>query len=175
MVGYLHDLSPVKLSINNNPYFDLKFQTSHRVFRAICFSSEKHDRFKRKYESSSPVKLSRFQIKVNQRTNQKEIHINKISHLIEPNEDKVTFDFAHLAEAESEDAPFMTVDGIKNCNVDKAKLVTTFGRVTFRGSPEIVLAKGKSLKKQEALLTGNSGTVRIVLWDAKPGWKCLDP
>lgn len=55
MVGYLHNLSPIKTSQNKNQYFSLNFQTNSQVYRAVCFSPEKHSVLKRKLESSSPV------------------------------------------------------------------------------------------------------------------------
>jgi len=63
IVGYLHDLSNIKTSKYNNQYFDLKIQTSTNIYWTVCFSPEKHPTFKRKYESSSPIKLTKFQLK----------------------------------------------------------------------------------------------------------------
>ena len=61
-LGYVHQLLPVKISANKNAYFDLKFQTQDQGLRAVCFCPEKHghDKFKRKRESSSPLKISKF-------------------------------------------------------------------------------------------------------------------
>ena len=59
MVGYLHNLSPIKTSKNE--------KTNSRVYRAVCFSPEKHSVLKRKFESSSPVKINKFQLKKNRR------------------------------------------------------------------------------------------------------------
>ena len=39
------------------------------------------------------------------------------------------------------------------------------GRVTLQGSVQTVMSKGKALCKQEAILTDNSGTIRLVLWE----------
>lgn len=44
-------------------------------------------------------------------------------------------------------------------------LVNIAGRVTLNGPTETVKVKGKTLKKQEALFTDNTGSVRLVLWE----------
>ena len=82
MIAYLHNLSPIKKSQKNNMYFDMTLQTKNGTYRSVCFSPEKHSGFSSKYESSSPVKISRFQRKRNQSSNQDEIHINKQTFII---------------------------------------------------------------------------------------------
>ena len=36
VIGYIHQLSPVKQSQNNNAYFDMKMQTEDRTVRTVC-------------------------------------------------------------------------------------------------------------------------------------------
>lgn len=43
--------------------------------------------------------------------------------------------------------------------------VSVSGRVTFQQKEETVMTKGKTLKKQEALITDNSSSIRLVLWE----------
>ena len=42
-------------------------------------------------------------------------------------------------------------------------LVHIAGRVLFNGTPETVDVRGKTLTKQEAMFTDNSGSLRLVL------------
>ena len=42
------------------------------------------------------------------------------------------------------------------------KQINVSGRLSFQGPKETVLTKGKTLQKQEALFTDNTGTVRFV-------------
>lgn len=52
-------------------------------------------------------------------------------------------------------------------NVAKAKLqqqVNLQGRFTFQGINETLIAKGKTLQKQEAYLTDGTVSIRLVLW-----------
>lgn len=44
-------------------------------------------------------------------------------------------------------------------------VVNIAGRITLNGPTETVKVKGKTLKKQEALFTDNTGSVRLVLWE----------
>ena len=148
----------MKLSINDNPYFDLKLQTRNDVYRAVCFSAEKHQTFKRKYESSSPLKLAKFQLKTNQRNNEQEIHINKKSKIMDPQEDEAQNNSQKKKQS-------LRVDEAKNMSIDKAKICNIYGRVTFKGTPDEIVTKGKTLRKQEAQITDEAGTLRLVLWE----------
>ncbi|KAK2564311.1 hypothetical protein P5673_012570 [Acropora cervicornis] len=53
-------------------------------------------------------------------------------------------------------------------NVATAKVqqqVNLQGRITFQGNNETLIAKGKTLKKQEAYLTDDTPSIRLVLWE----------
>ncbi|KAK2562282.1 hypothetical protein P5673_014552 [Acropora cervicornis] len=71
IVGYLHNLSPIKTSQNKNQYFVLDFQTNSTV------SPEKHAALKRKFECSSPVKVNKYNLKKNDKTGEEELIWNK--------------------------------------------------------------------------------------------------
>ena len=105
------------------------------------------------------MKLAKFQLKQNDRTKKDEILINKRSRLMDPDDDEVNFDFIRPADSERQNDVLMTVDDVKNSEFDNAKVVNTFGRITFTGSTETVTTKGKLLQKQKALLTDNTGLV----------------
>ena len=77
IIGYVHNLSEIKTSQRNNLYFDMSLQTQEKLYRALCFSPEKHQQCKTTCESSSPIKLTKYQLKRNTFTEQDEIHINK--------------------------------------------------------------------------------------------------
>ena len=48
---------------------------------------------------------------------------------------------------------------------DNNTLVNITGRISFTGTSETVNVRGKTLTKQEALFTDNSGSLRLVLWE----------
>lgn len=161
IIGYIHQLSPVKQSQNNNAYFDMKVQTVGRTVRTVCFSPEKHEKFKRSFEASSPVKLSQFQLKPNRRTNEEEIIVNKRTKLDIPSENEITFDIA--TKELDYTTTTTTVRDVKKVRPGTA--ITVLGRLTFQGGTENVDVRGKSLKKQETILTDETGSIRLVLWE----------
>lgn len=141
-------------------YFDVKLQTKDKTYRSVCFSAEKHSTFKQKYEASSPVKITNYNLKRNSTTNSTEIHINKRTRLDDPDTEDVGFDIqAQQATA----APILT--DISSVLKHSTAQVSVVGRVSFHGPSETILTKGKLLNKQEAYLTDNSGTIRLVLWE----------
>ncbi|XP_068738471.1 uncharacterized protein [Montipora capricornis] len=162
IVGYLHNLSPIKTSQNKNQYFVLDFQTNSTVYRTVCFSAEKHASLKRKFECSSPVKVNKYNLKKNDKTGEEELIWNKRTKIEEPQESEMEFDLqpikAETVEAKDSSAKEILGEQIKT-------LVNIAGRVTLNGPTETVKVKGKTLKKQEALFTDNTGSVRLVLWE----------
>lgn len=65
-------------------YFDMKLQREGKTYMTVCFSPEKHDHFKTRLESSSPLNISKYQIKRNNWNNQDDIHISKRTKLEDP-------------------------------------------------------------------------------------------
>ena len=162
MVGYLHNLSPIKTSQNKNQYFSLSFQTNSQVYRAACFSPEKHSVLKRKFESSSPIKINKFQLKKNPKTEKEEIILNKRTKIEDPHENEMDFDLQQVEE-ETLGAIDSSIQEIEQR--DNNTLVNIAGRISFSGTSETVNVRGKTLTKQEALFTDNSGSLRLVLWE----------
>ena len=144
-------------------YFHMTLQTEDTTYRSVCFSPEKHQHFFAKYESSSPLKISKFQLKRNDRTNQDEVHINKRTKMEDPLDTEVSFDIKKI-ESEDKCKPGITTVS-EVLEGDTKAVLNVCGRITFRGGEETVLSKGKTLRKQEALFTDNSGTIRLVLWE----------
>lgn len=162
MVGYLHNLSPIKTSQNKNQYFSLNFQTNSQVYRAVCFSPEKHSVLKRKLESSSPVKINKFQLKKNLKTEKEELILNKRTRIEDPNESEMDFDLQKIEE-ETVEAIDSSIEEIQE--KQNNTLVNIAGRVLFNGTAETVDVRGKTLTKQEAMFTDNSGSLRLFLWE----------
>ena len=128
----------------------------------MCFSPEKHAALKRKFECSSPVKVNKYNLKKNDKTGEEELIWNKRTKIEEPQESEMEFDLqpikAETVEAKDSSAEEILGEQIKT-------LVNIAGRVTLNGPTETVKVKGKTLKKQEALFTDNTGSVRLVLWE----------
>ena len=160
IVGYLHQLSPIKTSQRNNPYFDVQLQTQTDNIRNVCFSADKHGQFKHKFESSSPVKITNYTLKRNNRTKACEIHINKRTRLEEPNAEEVNFDIQQQTVIQ-----IMLVMDIAQVLETSQAQVSIIGKVKLHGPVETVTTKSKVLKKQEASITDDSASVRLVLWE----------
>ena len=166
IVAYVHDLSEIRTSQRNNAYFELKLQTPKKTYRTVCFSLEKHSTCKANFESSSPVKISKYQIKTNRVTQEDEIHMNERTKFEEPDEEEIDFDIKHEEKPEVDATPFRVEDLLQ---WETNTLVNTSGRITFTGSEETIQAKGKTLTKRKTALTDNTGTIRLVLWDGDIG------
>jgi len=62
------------------------------------------------------------------------------------------------------DKSFSTVENVATAKVQQQ--VNLQGRITFQGNNETLIAKGKTLKKQEAYLTDDTASIRyLVLWE----------
>lgn len=163
-IGYLHNVSPVKESEKKNSYFDMKLQTRKRTYRAVCFDPDLHDQFTTKYESSSPVKIANCQVKVNLRSNLEEILINKRSKILEPHEQEIDFDMDMNQRDPEYHGEQLSLKEIKE--VKSGSLCDVFGRITFQGEPQCLNIRGNEVKMQEAVITDDSATVRLVLWES---------
>ena len=138
----------------------MKVQTESRTVRTVCFSPEKHETFKRSFEASSPVKLSKFQLKPNHQTNEEEIIVNKRTKLDNPFDHEITFDIT------TKELDFTTTTTVSDAKkVKPGTAITVLGRLTLQGGEEDVDVRGKKLKKQESILTDESGSIRLVLWE----------
>ncbi len=80
-----------------------------------------------------------------------------------PKRKKQNFDFKVADPADEDSFPLTTIDTII-AEKSSAK-VSVCGRVSFQEKGETVMTKGKTLKKQEALITDNSSSIRLVLWE----------
>ncbi|CAB3981012.1 Hypothetical predicted protein [Paramuricea clavata] len=126
-------------------------------------TEEKHNKYKARYESSSPVKLSKYQLKRNNWTAEDEIHLNKWRRLEEPNAVDVNFD---IQEQPCQDDIKPGLTNVTSVVAGETNMqVNVNGRISFQGTIKTILTKGKLLQKQDALFTDNTGTVRLVLWE----------
>lgn len=164
LIGYLHGLSPIKTSQRNNNYFEVQLQTETNTLRSVCFSAEKYPEFQKKHESSSPVKLTNYSLKRNERSNADEVHINKRTKLHDPQPTEVTFDIKNPIEVPQVVTMSNVHEALKAPNNSQ---VTVKGKIVFDGPQEKLKTKnGKVLQKQEAFITDDSDIMRLVLWES---------
>lgn len=131
--------------------------------RAVCFSPEKRPTMKSRVESSSPVKISNYQIRKNKFTDEDEVHINKRTKLENPSRNEITFECETPEEEKSDTTNNSIQDIITNQN-EKSKVNIT-GRLTKLDNPTLIQTGNKTLTKQECTITDESGSIRLVLWE----------
>ena len=131
LFAYLHDLSPIKKSQRDNMYFHMTLQTEHKTYRSVCFSSENHQHFSAKYESSSSLKISKFQIKRNERTNEDEVQLDS----------EICFDIRKVGAEKNCKPGITTVADV--LEGDTNAVVNISGRITFTSDEETVFCSKK--------------------------------
>lgn len=119
----------------------------------------------RKVESSSPIKIHKYQLKKNERSEKNYLILNKNSKIIKPDDSKRDFDYAPL-KTEPTQAIDTTTE--KNHYGDAYTLVNITGHLTFNGSEETLQVKGKTLTKQEAVFTDNTGSIWVLVRKTHP-------
>ena len=155
----------MKRSQANNDYFDATLQVKDKSMRAVCFSPDKHSHIKAKIESTSPIKITNYNIKRNKYTNQDEVHINKRTKLSDPTKSEITFDFTEITKEEQEDTQCTHSIQEIMANENAKSKVNITGRVTEIELPTTITSNGKTLTKQECTLTDETGSMRLVLWE----------
>lgn len=140
----------------------MKLQTRKRTYRAICFDPVLHDQLNSKYESSSPIQIENCQLKVNPRSNDQDIIINKRSRLIEPNE--IDFDINLKEREPAYKNTLISLSEVRT--IQPGTPLDVFGRISFKNEPQIVNVRGSDVKMQEAVITDETATVRLVLWES---------
>ena len=88
--------------------------------------------------------------------------MSKRTKLSDPLEKESNFDVKPL-NALFSDKSFSTVENVTTAKVQQQ--VNLKGRITFQGNNETLIAKEKTLKKQEAYLTDYTASIRLVLWE----------
>lgn len=98
--GYIQDVSPIKISAKNYPYFQGIIQTDTDVYRKIvCFDVQKHGNLNQAHLSKTPVKLQRVNFAPNKEDASKsDILINQRSTI---NTGSLNFQFYQQPEKES--------------------------------------------------------------------------
>lgn len=108
------------------------------------------------------MKISNYNLKRNARTNESEIYINKRTKLYDPDANEVHFDI--YASPQPQLVPVTNIMDILPS--DKTKYpVSVVGKVNYHGPVETIMTKGKFLQKQEATITDDTTSVRLVLWE----------
>ena len=79
--GYIHDVSPVKISANlrSNRYFNFELQQRQDQTGVVCFNAERRDEVKEKEECKIPITVTNASPSKRKYTEQVEYTMNKFS------------------------------------------------------------------------------------------------
>lgn len=145
LVGYLHNVSPVK---SGGRRFEFQFQTESKTIRGVCFSPTHRKRFHDISRSTSPVKLRKFRIDT--KSNSEDILMGRDV----------------CVEACS--ATFDKVEMPTTLNLSNVKSLCLGQQVTLRAKVVSLHApkhvKTKNLDLQEATLVDPHGSIKMVSW-----------
>ena len=137
----------------------MRFPPSKPVRTKTSTLTWKQKIFKAKYESS-PIKLTKYQLEQNSRTNEDEVHVTKWTKVEDPNKKETDFDYNEVPL--NEPATQRSAQELKTGEFTTS-LPTSLAEWHFYGSAETLNIKGKYLQKQEATFTDDSGSLPIVL------------
>lgn len=123
IVGYLHNVSPVKRSAKGSEYFSFTVQEKEKKIKALCFSPRKHkSNVDTKAESCTPCKLTKFTYHA---TEEDVIWVNaatQINHALEANVD-------FPCDSRNNETPVVTTKDLEDIQVYQT--VTVRGMVLF--------------------------------------------
>ena len=139
----------------------MTLQTKDEILRGVCFAPEKKKEMQTMCESSSPVKITNCCIRKNPFSQKNELQINKRTKISEPSPEEITFDIMEIKKEESIEATVTHI--LSNPISSKFDIL---GRVTFQGPEETINSNGKVLVKQDAVLTDETDSIRMVLWQS---------
>ena len=148
----------MKVSHAKNNYCDVTLQTKDR----ISFLPENMKIMKSRYEQSSAIKLTNYAIKTNKFKEEEEVHMNKRTKITDPVATELDFDIRQV-KSDEDLATLTKVNDIIEHNTKSSK-VNVAGPVSFQGSAETIEVD-KTLQKLETILTDETGSIRLVLWE----------
>lgn len=90
---------------------------------------------------------------------------NKWSKLGDPQDEEVTFDIIKLPKQPEYTENIISIDEIKK-HFKPFIPIYVSGRISFQGEVNVLNVRGNNLRKQESVMTEESGTIWLVLWEA---------
>lgn len=159
LIGYIHDVSPTKLSAKGATYFSFSIQNKNQVSKAICFSPEKRKLVQSKAESCSPCKLTKYN-RSDKQGDQNVVWINRNTRIDDAPDTIVDFPYTKIAV----DVPTSTsVADLGDVKVNQ--LITLTGQVIFEGSTVEEVGKKKCYKKREGYFVDHTGSIPFTVWN----------
>ena len=159
IIGYLHNVSPVKKSAKGSDYFSFTVQEKEKKIKGLYFSQRKHKaNVETKAEGGTPFKLTKFTYHA---TEENVIWVNaatQINHALE-----VNVDFP--CDTDNNKAPMVTTTDLEDIRVYQS--VTVRGMVLFGDRGVEPVPTKTDLIEREGSFVGEFGNIPITLWNGK--------
>lgn len=157
IVGYLHNVSPVKKSAKGSEYFSFTIQEKEKKIKALCFSPRKHKaNVETEAESGTPCKLTKFTFHA---TEEDVIWVNaatQINHALEANVD-------FPCDTDNNKTPVVTTKDLEDIQVFQS--VTVCGMVLFGDRRAESIPTKTDLIKREGSFVDEFGNIPITIWN----------
>ncbi len=123
----------------------------------MCFSPEKHEKFKTCQENKSPIKLENFKPP----EQGQDFVVSKFTRITPSAQDQVKFKYSEQAKA------LPTMNNIASVHeIAKEQMVHVKAEVAQISPVKTIFMQGNiALQKQELIIRDNTGSVQLVLWE----------
>ena len=159
IVGYFHNVSPIKHSPKKFPYFNFVMQTKHKVLDGVSFEPSLHKTITDKNSTQMPVKLSDYSLKRSININKQfAVVVNKRSKIIQDNSCDFQFSTEMLLE-EKRPIPISQIESL-----DPMSKVNVEGMIRFFNPPETMQFDNRTLQKLSAKFADSTGSIAITIW-----------
>ena len=157
IVGYLHNVSPVKKSTKGSEYFSFTIQEKEKKIKALCFSPKKHKaNVVSRVESGLPCKLTKFSF---HETEDNVIWVNTATQINDALE--ATVDFCR--EPDDNETPVVNTKDLDDIQVYQS--ITVRGMVLFGDNKAEPVPNKTDLIKKEGSFVDEFGTMPITIWN----------
>jgi len=159
ILGYIQDVSPIKISANKSEYFSFVVQQKDSSIKAVCFSPKKHKNLvEQKAESCSPCKVTKYTLNRNEKD---AIWVRDHTDIDDAIETEVEFSYK---KKENDLAALTNTSQLNEIKV--YQLVTVRGMIVIdeKERPQQIPGK-ENLTKLDGCFVDDFGTIPITLWN----------
>ena len=157
IIGYLHNVSPVKKSAKGSEYFSFTIQEKEKKIKALCFAPRKHKaNVETNAESGTPCKLTKFTYHA---TEEDVIWVNAATQINQALEAKVDFP----CDTDNNETPVATTKDLEDIQVYQS--VTVRGMILFGDRRAEPVPTKTNLIKRKGSFVDEFGNIPITIWN----------
>ena len=157
IIGYLHNVSPVKKSALGSEYFSFTIQEKEKKRKALCFAPRKHKaNVETNAESGTPCKLTKFTYHSKE---EDVILMNAAMQISHAFEAKVGFPCV----TDNKETPVVTTKDLED--IQDYQSVTVRGMVLFGDRRSEPVPTKTNLIKREGSFVDEFGNIPITIWN----------